>query len=364
MDSPIRLGRYLYTTLNGAIFGGTTPPSEIPNFEDEQLGTPRVYAPGQFEPFFADVIEVKNDLFKGLKLPMEIVDAIVDFAEYWPHTTTIRRSGELSISAGRGLEEEKLLLRSYPLGYLPNPLDTTKCRMLDEASFPTVKSQPWKTIEEVQGEATDEVRNKWLLASHMKSDHPCRKIVFTIKSHDQGWGGGPQNRGTYKGSYTWFDVGKEELVAFREGQEPATLPTEEVHTLEINEDECDSPAITCAFHTVLPRTESIQTSSDDVDIEYYFHHPLEPDTSCLQRNVTANRNMQTHKIVWSCDDNVDPDSVDRKALDDQGRGRATATGDFVRGMRIGDVVTVWGKARFAAWVNVIEEVRIDIYWAV
>lgn len=121
MDSPpVRLGRYLYTTLNGAIFGGSTPPSEVPNFEDEQPSTSRVYAPGQFEPFLADVLEVKNDLFKGLKLPMEIVDAIVDFAEYWPHTTTVRRNGELSIRAGRGREEEKLIVRSQSTNSKPS----------------------------------------------------------------------------------------------------------------------------------------------------------------------------------------------------------------------------------------------------
>lgn len=109
-------------------------------------------------------------------------------------------------------------MRSYPLGYLPRNLDTTECLMLDESSYPTVKPQPWRTTKEVQGDANEEVRNKWLTDCQLKGDHPCRKIVFTIKSHDQGWGGGRQNKGTYKGSYTWFDVGKEELVAFREGE--------------------------------------------------------------------------------------------------------------------------------------------------
>ncbi len=90
--------------------------------------------------------------------------------------------------------------------------------MLDESSYPTVKPQPWRTTKEVQGDATDEIRTKWLADCQLKGDHPCRKIVFTIKSHDQGWGGGRENRGTYKGSYSWFDAGKEELVAFREGR--------------------------------------------------------------------------------------------------------------------------------------------------
>jgi hypothetical protein len=48
--------------------------------------------------------------------------------------------------------------------------------------------------------------------------NPCRKIVFTIRSHDQGWGGDPQNKGTYKGSYTWFDAGLERFDAAEGGK--------------------------------------------------------------------------------------------------------------------------------------------------
>jgi hypothetical protein len=53
-----------------------------------------------------------------------------------------------------------------------------------------------------------------------------------------------------------------------------------------------------------------------------------------------------------------------KALEDQGRGRNTANGQFVRDLKVGDIVTVWGKARFPGWVNMIETVQIDVYWAV
>lgn len=45
----------------------------------------------------------------------------------------------------------------------------------------------------------------------------CRKIVFSIRSHDQGWGGSAADKGTYRGSYTWFDIGLERVVARREG---------------------------------------------------------------------------------------------------------------------------------------------------
>jgi hypothetical protein len=44
-------------------------------------------------------------------------------------------------------------------------------------------------------------------------EHPCRKIVFTIRSHDQGWGGENTDHGSYRSSWTWFDAGLEKFDA-------------------------------------------------------------------------------------------------------------------------------------------------------
>lgn len=90
-----------------------------------------------------------------------------------------------------------------------------------------------------------------------------------------------------------------------------------------------------------------------------------PTSKCLQKNLTATRESQEHKIVWSYQADVqDPDSIAAKALEDQGRGRETANGEYVRNMQIGDIVTVWAKARFPGWVNVVESIEIDVYYAV
>ncbi len=111
MSAPARFGRYLYTTLTGAVSGGPVS-TAAPRPEDEEPSASQVsmHEPGQFEPFLADVLEVKNDLCKGLKLPLELVDAIVDLAEYWPHTTTVRRSGGKIVRTGRAAEEEQLVV--------------------------------------------------------------------------------------------------------------------------------------------------------------------------------------------------------------------------------------------------------------
>ena len=82
----------------------------------------------------------------------------------------------------------------------------------------TLKPQPWPELRHVPGDATEEVLDNWVETSQPRGEFPCRKIVFTIASHDQGWGGGAASRDGYGGSYTWFDVGKEQFSAFQESQ--------------------------------------------------------------------------------------------------------------------------------------------------
>jgi hypothetical protein len=69
-------------------------------------------------------------------------------------------------------------------------------------------------------------------------------------------------------------------------------------------------------------------------------------------------------VEWSWTDDINPESDGGQELKNQGRGRATGDGTFVRDLKMGDVITIWGKAKFPAWQNNIEKVRIDVYWAV
>jgi len=70
-------------------------------------------------------------------------------------------------------------------------------------------------------------------------------------------------------------------------------------------------------------------------------------------------------ITWRHTDNILPDSEAAVKLGtDEGRGVETGDGSFVRDLKMGDVVTVWAKVRFAGWANKIEKVKIDVYWAV
>lgn len=86
-------------------------------------------------------------------------------------------------------------------------------------SYQTLPSKPWPSDRKHPDSATYEVKKLWEAKSLPRSITPCRKIVFTIKSHDQGWGGGHgAMRGTYHGGFTWFDFGLEKLSACKESE--------------------------------------------------------------------------------------------------------------------------------------------------
>ena len=58
------------------------------------------------------------------------------------------------------------------------------------------------------------------------------------------------------------------------------------------------------------------------------------------------------------------DDWDEDSLEEEGRGPQTGNGEFVRSLKLGDIVSIWGKARFRGWVNHVQKVKVDLYWAV
>jgi hypothetical protein len=384
-------------------------------FYNTLFGTDAIDDIDGYKPSIRDVLAVKEALHKKSTLPYELVDAIVDMAEYWPHTSTFT-SHPITIQAGRGDEDKFIVslssisfrlsivntktrtdgeqLRSYPLGYIPPTNDSQGEDMFlkDTETYQTLKPKPCPESRHVPDEMTEEVFSKWSSRFLTKGKHACRKIVFTIKSHDQGWGGRAGQKGTYEGSYTWFEAGLERMTACRRGkfELPSNLfplctsreniesstasiannlnvaPNLQFEIIEVQPNSLTSfPAssepLICNLRTALP---SIAAKRDDRTPDR-FHHGVLPSTKLtIQKNVVASRAAKEHKVTWMSTDNVVPDSIDGDEVEKLGRGRDSANGDFVRNLKVGDVVTVWGKARFAGWANFVDEVKIDVYWAI
>ncbi|KAJ7722891.1 hypothetical protein DFH07DRAFT_759734 [Mycena maculata] len=109
-----------------------------------------------------DVFEVRHVLVKFL--PAELVNTILDDAQYWPR---IRASRDIlvTVNAARSTNNDAALC------YLVTP------------QFPS---------RETLGGPGARLRVK------------C--VKFRILSNDQGWSSAPQFHGTYNGSYTWFEA--------------------------------------------------------------------------------------------------------------------------------------------------------------
>ncbi|KAK4186413.1 hypothetical protein QBC35DRAFT_464721 [Podospora australis] len=346
---------------------------------------------GIYLPSPVDVLVVREMLTRATlagdtTLPPELINKVLDFAEYWPHSATEVAWGDddpKRIYGSHREHENQFLLRTLPLGIerwgspdlFRRPIGP-KPPSKDETN-----EYPVDCFQKLAGASSQD--------AHLLKN-PCRRIVFTIRSHDQGWGGEIADHGTHRGSWTWFEAGHErwykgdpeELMSELAMSGSKESDEEEVEesggtTKEGRDDERNQRQI----HQPQKGEQSSSSSNQPQEMPsmklqdlstlyprvrfnndgkmYEFLHPTVPEEDHkIQCNITADREWQDHRVVWSYDDDVNPEG-----LEEAGRGTATGDGKFVRELKLGDVVTVWGKARFPGWVNNISSVKVDVFWA-
>ncbi|KAK1590937.1 uncharacterized protein LY79DRAFT_196566 [Colletotrichum navitas] len=339
--------------------------SDLQNPEPERVPQ----EPGNYKPTPIDVVVVRIMLEKASTLPPEIMDIIIDEAEYWAHS-------EASISTnlrvvGTTPEENKLLLRCPPIGFrdfkkvgaafktAPLPPKSGDGSPVTEPLRSLTLLEPMSSPTEMTSEAPREYFTGSMERPPMLTN-PVRKIVFKIRSRDQGWGGGVADKETYRGSWSWFEAGLEKFDKDRkcDGSCKASAPAQELQSENISDGE-EPTLCTCGLQSIYPPVEQLPHG----ELAYHHHmHPLE--NLKIQNNKTAHRLFLNHEVVWSWSDDIHPNSPKADQLVEMGRGRGTGTGKFVRSLKLGDVITVWGKARFGGWANHIESVKVEIYWAV
>ncbi|EPS25986.1 hypothetical protein PDE_00922 [Penicillium oxalicum 114-2] len=288
----------------------------------------------EFKPNTWDVLQVRALLQWRLGLPVEIIDQIVDTAEYWPSTTV-----QMKVPEGRSYrhiskDRDQVLVKTVPLcfdrkvcccGGLSLPADVS------EHTYTRARCSFSISAHMKQLEDAPDTPRPLPSRSHV---HPCRKVVFHLSSHDQGPGRIAPNM--YEHSWTWFDV---EVIRaahtkkmYVNGEEQELLPHE-------------------SGDIVTPR------EPDDP--------LLLPGPGKLQSNGARVVERQDVEIVWHYQDNILPDSP--AALDierTKGRGRATLDGRFVRDLQVGDSIAVWARARFPGWSNHVYRASVTVYWAV
>ncbi|KAF9879501.1 hypothetical protein CkaCkLH20_03044 [Colletotrichum karsti] len=339
------------------------------------------HKPGEYKPTPTDVIIVRIMLERAGNLPPELLDIIFDEAEYWPHSEgyifqQVRTARDaLRVVGGTAQGENVLLVRCPPIGFVDYRKvgEEFKTAPLPPKSVDgSAVSEPLQNLTLMEPsssstEPTREARREFFEGSMSQPPalkHPVRKIVFKLRSKDQGWGGTHADKGSYRGSWTWFEAGLEKFDEDRKcdgscKRSRPSSPTQSENPESANPNTETKNFCTCGLQSVYPPV----VASADGKLAYHHHvHPLE--NLKIQSNKTAHRDFLDHEVVWSWTDDIHPESPEGDHLSEIGRGRGTGTGRFVRSLKLGDVVTVWGKARFGGWCNYVESVKVEIYWAV
>ncbi|KAK8008765.1 ankyrin repeat protein [Apiospora marii] len=312
----------------------------------------------EYEASPADVLAVKKLLMAAGNLPLELADMIVDQAEYWPCTSVTADYSALPRKVlgirGSGNDENKFLLRTEPMGL-------SSWTPPNHDSWRSTQALPHKLGRELDSDCFRE----FVEEPPPVSNHPVRKLVFNIRSCDQGWGGNPGDQGTYRHSWTWFDAGLERFDAEAQCDENCPSYSTDGEAKEAKEGKGKGTRIcSCAVRPVWPVVVTDE-GNDGAAVPPRYDPGLHPTSDhMVQANKVATPGMQQHHVVWRWDDNVDPDSSAAEDLEKSGRGRATGNGEFVRSIKLGDIVTLWGRARFAGWENRVERVEVKVYWAV
>lgn len=349
------------------------------------------------EPTILDVLAVKKILseLKPHPLPAELIDIIIDHAEYWPHTTSLPHPACRAHQGGN-----ILVTRSMPLGYpdtsipIKYPLKSEDYASGAQRFFP---DQPFMANN--YETTTPRILEEWKKASMPDTQlrNPCRKVVFNIRSHDQGWGGQHHHSGTYEGSFTWFDIGLQRLQGVDLAHVPKSVLGKEKKRAETDEDEEDYSSEDdgttqeerfLQFHNRNATTGALEgwdglrfylaqihppfkprspnQTEDSYLREAGIDHPFLPHGMTLQKNLTATGTFKDHEIVLRWDDDVDPESeFATEVLEkERGTGKELFDGKLVRNLEVGEVITVWARARFPGWMNVVDKVEVKVYWAV
>jgi len=224
-----------------------------------------------------DVFTVRKYLLRFL--PLELVDIILDAAHYWAAYRT-SCSQYLQVAARND----------------PHHMATSCCLVTPRIP------QLWRGNELIPTNA--------------------KMVKFHFRSCDQGWGGSRENRGTYRGSSTWF-------------------------TASINRDvKPDQTNGNSLLRGVPPESDRSTVVEKELGVKEWL----------IQMNMQVSRHKKCHEVVWRVDEEV------QKPEYDEVRGCGAGQG-FLESLKAGDSVIVNACAQYPGWENHVYDVSVEIfYW--
>ncbi|THV05167.1 hypothetical protein K435DRAFT_961545 [Dendrothele bispora CBS 962.96] len=251
--------------------------------------------PNQFRPSEEDVAVVRQDLLK--LLPLELIDDIFDYARYWPSVSAFRGGPSASCAITNLVHDGQ-----------------SRCYLVT----PPIPGDSKLTV------ATEPTRHRRV-----------REVRFRIRSHDQGWGGDANHRGTYNGSSTWF-----EAVILR--------PASELGHPSWYQNVLTGPTSLLGPDALQTLSSSSLQDNDD-----------QPRRWHIQSNVTASGKFRDHVVTWRTTDEANPEE---EQLYDRAKGRMGRGHELVRSLRAGDRLAIIAKALLPGWVNHVASASAEIFY--
>lgn len=305
-------------------------------------------------PTMSDVIKVRH--FLSSRLPTEIIDILLDLAEYWPHTSSIldmttrvyhehMRYG----SYGRGpktwwhnrsstpemrreWKETGFILRTPPLGL--RCIKSNDRRKAYRQSWPVT---PTKRNNDGANGTFD-----WLPP---RGKHPARKVLFEILSREERAADHPTVPGFRQDSKTLFEASVDNINIPPKMVKSSTQPLYWTPEAATTKSYLQNPLSKDAPYTFQPR----QSSSANPELRQAFP-------------VFWNRTAQNRKFVVA----YRHDETKHFSVEKERYLSASIVRGFVRSLKEGDSIALWGRAREGAGpcCNVVDRVKIHVFWAV
>ena len=276
-------------------------------------------------PSVGTIIWVKSFLLK--RLPLELVELVLDHAEYWLHTTTVRPKLSLVHTPVKWRDTSSEIHSSS----WPSPESKAMCQVMGY----TLYSPPLASDSSLTRAATLRKGLRRLVLKDAESSlpprgqHPARMIVFEAVS---------QRYDIQTGKFG--DVG---------------ITREADPLLEQDVPEADSQrrnsSVFSSFRSNIKTSKSQRPAKADKTHELVAQREcwFSPDGKAEGRYV----------IKWRHDEDLEDgnkENSNQKVL--------PTTADFIRKLKVGDSIGLWAPLVRGNCVYKIDEVRMHVFWAV
>ena len=286
-------------------------------------------------PTLPQVIALKNYLVRSL--PIELVNIILSFAEYWPYASS-------TSSGPRTIKEKR-----PPV--LPPPASAELVKRRREISIDLiladVHSKDNLLVQSAPLGLSQEISQPWVSPS---AQHPARMLIMEVTARRII----PAQRGPrfpypLRAKHVWLDIGV--VAGISHVTQPLSLSPsdaerEALHTLldtSLREQKEDAVLLQCqaTFRARLeqPRSRARACLKVDLHVDEY----LEGES----RTITSVYRFDDHEVARSNPLNAERDGA-----------------DFVRALRVGDEIGVRSRISESGYVAVIEDVRVTVFWEV